>query len=188
MFDPVLAAEVIASPPVGVPQNADPQALMYWISSIVGGIVLGISALFYRTAPPASAPVPAPKPEAAKPDAPPPGDPAQLIFAQGPYQAILDRLGAIALMQERVAGINIELREALAEALRATRHDLKGVLHEMGTANEADAEDIKALLRSLTTETNRLAHVSDTEEIKGLLRNLMAFVGLLDQFIRVKMK
>lgn len=160
MFEPVLVAEALraAVPPAPPSPGAavDAQQIMGVVGGIISGIVLGLGALFYKGANSAAPKQPAPSLESV---------PTLETFAQGPYQAILDRLAAVAMMQERLAGSHFELREAIAEALRVTRHDLKGELQAVVTANERDAEEIKLIARELD-----------------------AVLGRLDEFVRAKIK
>lgn len=140
--------------------GVDLQTVMYIIMGIVGGIVTGVGTLLYRKAP---------TPD--KVDSPPIS-----IEVLGPYQVIFDRLGAIQLTLERIAGGHVETREATAEALRTTRHDLKAVLHQMGQAEENDFADLKKLVHTELDEIRRLMHVQNTVSDR------------LDEFVRAKLK
>lgn len=143
MSEPSLVTEAFAAA-AGAPTGFDPQTIMYVVGGIVSGIVVGIGGLLYRKSPNGVGPVPA------APPTPP------VVDILGPYQQIFDRLGAIQLTLERVAGGHVETREATASALQQTRHDLKGVLQEMNKTFEGDIEELKRLMRDQNTVSDRL--------------------------------
>lgn len=138
MFAQILIAEANAAT-TGASSTVDMQTL---IMTIVSGIVLGLGTLLYKKAPNGEKPQVAP--------------PVNVDAVLGPYQAIFDRLGTIQLTLERIAGGHVETREATANALQMTRHDLKAILHEMGQAAEADMEEIKCLMRVQNAVSDRL--------------------------------
>jgi Asp-tRNA(Asn)/Glu-tRNA(Gln) amidotransferase C subunit len=166
MFEPSLIAEVSAASGAGSVPN-DPQTLMYIVGGIVSGLVVGLGTLLYRKSPNGQV---APS-QPSQPSFPAPAPPNVEVFAQGPYQVLLDRLSAMQLTLERIAGGHIETREATAQALQTTRHDLKAVLQHMSQASETDSAEIRA----------------DTKEIKRLLREQNDVSGRLDEFVRAKL-
>lgn len=132
--------------------------MMTIIMAVVGGIVLGLGSLFYKKAPPNSTPVI-------------PTDPfiqEARVFFQGPFQAILDKLSTAVLALERLSGLNVELKEALGDLLKATRHDIKNVLQVMSQEADKDTESIK-----------RQVH-QDTHELSERLGRIEVALGRLE--------
>lgn len=154
MFEPSLFTEALAAAPAASPPQVDQSTLMYIIGGVVMGIVGGIGGLLYRKAPNSEkAKIGEQEIEDAK------------VFFQGPFQQIIDRLNTLLLTLERLVGQSTDLKEAFADTLRQTRHDLKNTLQVMSQENEHDVEEIKRLLHDAAT-----------------------VLGRLDEFLRARMK
>lgn len=147
MFEPTLIAEAHAAAAQAPAAGTDPQTLMWLVSGLVSGLVIGLGGLLYHKAPP--------NPSAPQHKTDPSIEQAQVFF-QGPFQAIIDRLNTAVLTLERIVGQNTDLREHFGEIMRTTRHDLKGVLQVMSQEQEHDAEELKRLLHDLSNVVGRL--------------------------------
>lgn len=123
-----------------------PFPILQLFGGIFSLIAVGLGLFVYRKVPNSETVAGAPRVNA----------PSTEIYLGGPYQAILDRLGAIALGQEKLAALHYELRENWAEALRTTRHDLKSALQEVGGGAESDAKDLRRGQEELTRVLGRL--------------------------------
>jgi hypothetical protein len=148
MFGILLSNVIAASSGAELP-GLGPFPILQLFGGMISLIAVGLAALVYRKAPNSIAPPPA---GAASPQSPPSTE----IYLGGPYDAILDRLAAIAVTLERLAGMQYTQREHLAEALRVTRHDLKGAMQAAVGSAETDAVEIKDLLRDAAGVLSRL--------------------------------
>lgn len=166
MLEPTLVNDAFAAataPPAT--SGVDPQAIMYVVGGIVSGIVVGVGALFYRNSPSSnlrSGPQPIQTPAS---------ESAQLFFS-GTAKEILERLGAAIVILEKLSSLHYETREQIAQHMAQTRHDIRNAVGE--DAAEASRENLE--LRQAIIELQRT--VSDTN-VK---------LGLLDQFMRIKVK
>lgn len=171
MLEPSLVTDAIAATGEvpGLP-GLGPYPILQLFGGIISLIVLAGGALLYLKAQnvPAKSTPSNPMPPGGAGE----GTALAEVFVQGPFTDIQSKLAAYALVLEKLAALHYETREQIAQALQITRHDFRDAL---------GADAIEA-----SKELNDIA-----ESIAELQRGLAVLserFGLLDQFVRIKIK
>lgn len=152
MFDQIPAGEALAA--VGdLPAHSGQYPILEVFGGIISLIVVSLAALGYRNATPPPAP-----PAAAAPAEIPPGGAAEGVhlYFGGPLQKIFDQIREIEERLDSLVALHGETRNAMAEALRQTRHEIKNALHAGGLDTERQIEVLRNTLDALNTLIVRL--------------------------------
>lgn len=154
MLEPILAADAFAAA-ADAPAHTGQYPILEFFIGVTTLVVAALGTLFYRGAP-ASTPAAASAAPSA-PDVPPGGAEAGVhLYFGGPLQKIFEQIVEVNKRLDQLIKLHGETREAMAEALRVTRHDIKAAIHQSGLETEEQIKAIGEIFGALNTLVVRL--------------------------------